>query len=133
MSGTSFETVSPGDWISTGWGAQHRVREVQATHVVLVCHGAGPDQRAEQDRVQLGAGEVQRCSGCERAKGLGPHEPGVVGEVRRTPEGWVGICVTTRYYNKWVLLDPAPERWAADWFMANADRAELAVIPGGAS
>lgn len=118
----TFDTVSPGDWIATGWGAQHRVRSLQELHVVLVCHGPGEAQRAEQDRVKLDAGESQRCSRCERTDGLGPMVPGLVGEIRQTPEGFVGICVTTHYYKKWVLLDPAPERFVPDWFMANAKR-----------
>lgn len=127
----TFEAVKPGDWVPTGWGAQHKVRSVQADHVVFACHGATDDQRAEKQRVRLEASEDQRCSHCERANGLAPFVPGVVGEVRRTPEGWIGICVTTRFYNKWVLLDPAPERWTADWFMANATRTQS--VEGGGS
>lgn len=127
-----FQNVAPGDWISTGWGAQHKVREVLDAHVVLACHGPADDQRAEQARVKLGAGEEQRCSSCERVNGLGPMVPGVLGEVRRTPEGWVGICVAEHQWHKWVLLNPAPERWAPDWFMANATRLGSLDDLGGA-
>lgn len=125
--------IKPGDWLPTGWGAQHRVRSVTDTHIVLACHGAGPDQHAERDRVRVDTAGEPRCSACQRAggpDGLGPSTRGVIGEVRRTPEGWIAVCVSDAY-ERWVFLDPRPpgdRRWGPDWFMGNAER--IAVIPG---
>jgi hypothetical protein len=124
--------LTVGQWLPTGWGAQHLVRSFNETHVVLACHGSGPDQRAERDRVRVDNENEPRCSSCQRAggpDGLGPATRGVVGEVRRTPEGWIAACVSDAY-ERWVFLDPRPpgdRRWGPDWFMGNAER--IAVIP----
>lgn len=126
-------TLTVGQWLPTGWGAQHRVRSFTETHVTLACHGVGSDQRAERDRVRTDDQNEPRCSSCSRAggpDGLGPATRGVVGEVRRTPEGWIAVCVSDAY-ERWVFLDPRPpgdRRWAPDWFMGDAER--IAVIPG---
>jgi hypothetical protein len=129
----TWDDIEPGDWISTGWGAQHRVRTLSDTHVVLACHGEGDEQRAQRDRIRLGADEDHRCTSCQRAggqDGLGPARRGIVGEVRRAPEGWIAICVSERHM-RWHFVGAYPlgsHGWAEDWFMGNASL--IAVIPG---
>lgn len=122
-----------GQWIPTGWGAQHRIRSFTDTHVVFASHGAGPDQRAERARIRVDTEGEPQCNGCLRAggpDGLGPAVPGVVGEARRTPEGWIAVCVSEFAGHKWRFLGPSPseDKWAPDWFMGNAE--QIAVIPG---
>lgn len=130
----TWDRVAPGDWISTGWGAQHRVRETTSDHVIWACQGSDPRHRTEQGRVDLNAGDEHRCESCERAGGpdrLGPSMPGAVGEVRRTPEGWIAVCFAEFGDRRWHFVGESPlgsYGWAPDWFMGNAE--VIAVIPG---
>lgn len=123
-----------GQWLPTGWGAQHRVRSFTDTHVVFASHGSGPDQRAERARVRVDVQGEPQCTRCLRAggpDGLGPAVPGVVGEVRRTPDGWIGVCVRAGGYERWRFIGDFPlgsHGWSGDWFMGNAER--IAAIPG---
>lgn len=126
--------LTVGQWVSTGWGAQHRVRSFTDTHVVFASHGSAADQRAERARVRVDAVGEPQCGRCLRAggsDGLGPAAPGVVGEVRRTPEGWIAVCIRAEGYERWRFVGDFPHGshgWAADWFMGDAER--IAVIPG---
>lgn len=127
--------MTAGQWLPTGWGAQHRVRSFTDTHVVLACHGAGPDQRAELVRVRVDVEGEPYCTSCERAGGpggLGPSPRGVVGEVRRTPEGLIAVCVADLAgVGKWRFVGTEPAHShgrCEDWYMGNAER--IAVIPG---
>lgn len=122
-----------GQWIPTGWGAQHRVRSFTDTHVVFASHGTGEDQQAERECVRVDTEGEPECVKCQRAggsDGLGPAVKGVVGEARRTPEGWIAVCVNEFAYNKWRFLgsSPSENKWAPDWFMGNAER--IAAVPG---
>ncbi|MGV9836687.1 hypothetical protein ACWDUL_21200 [Nocardia niigatensis] len=130
----SWEQVQPGNWIRTGWGAQHRVREVTADHVVLVDHKAG--DRAPKARTDLDADETLHCSSCARIPDLGPPRGSVVGEVRRTPEGWIAVRSAEYNYLRWHFIGDRPDEqqlpgtgpgWSPDWFMENAE--PIAVIP----
>ncbi|MEV0297148.1 hypothetical protein [Nocardia sp. NPDC050710] len=92
------------------------------------------NDRAEKAGVNLNAGETQRCNACQRAggpDGLGPSPAGVIGEVRRTPEGWVAVCFTDVGDRRWHFVGDSPRGsygWAPDRFMGNAET--IAVIPG---
>lgn len=126
--------LTVGQWIPTGWGAQHRIRSFTDTHVVFASHGSGADQRAERARVRVDVAGESQCSRCLRAggaDGLGPATPGVVGEARRTPEGWIAVCVRAEGHERWRFIGDFPHGshgWAADWFMGDAER--IAAIPG---
>ncbi|WP_069167950.1 hypothetical protein [Nocardia altamirensis] len=129
----TWDAVKPGEWIPTGWGAQHLVREVTDTHLILACHGPGLEQRAKRDDVKLNAAQEDRCAACERAggpRGLGPAPRGAIGEIRRTPEGWIAVKVSHAYQG-WIFVGAHPEGSygrAPDWFMGNAER--IGAIPG---
>ncbi|WP_280454821.1 hypothetical protein [Nocardia brasiliensis] len=133
MTDTAWADVQVGQWLPTGWGARHRVREITDTHLILACHGPGLGQRARKDDVDLSADEQRCCTACDRAggpRGLGPASRAAVGEIRRTPEGWIAVKVSNRYQG-WHFVGDAPEGsygWAADWFMGNALR--VGAVPG---
>lgn len=105
--------LTPGDWTSTGWGAQHRVRAVEGDRVTLVCHSA--DQWAHDSRMDTAAEETERCSRCTAAPGLGPLSAPALGEVRRNPAGVVVACLRMWDGREprsaddrcWQVLDPA--------------------------
>lgn len=130
----TWDQVQSGDWISTGWGAQHKVRSTTGTRVIVACHGTEPHHCADKDRIDLNASEKRRCEACQRAGGpgdLGPARPGVVGEVRRTPEGWIAVCFADVGDRRWRFVGEPPlgsHGWAPNWFMGNAET--IAVIPG---
>lgn len=99
--------LEPGDWTPTGWGSQHRIRDIDDDRVTLVCHPA--DQWAHASRVDTDASEADVCSRCRTTPGLGPMPAPIFGEVRRGPGGIVVACL--RMWDGRTPASPADRCW----------------------
>jgi hypothetical protein len=88
--------MKTGDWISTGWGAQHRIRRLDGNWVILVCHSDEPHNRVHRERINLDTNDPLTCTICEVTPGLGPMPAPVLGEIRRDPAtGVTAVCERT--------------------------------------
>ncbi|MFI6228588.1 hypothetical protein ACIBCR_14905 [Micromonospora echinospora] len=88
--------MNPGDWISTGWGAQHRIRSLDGNWIVLVCHFDDSHNRVHRERINFDANDALVCNWCEVTPGLGPMPAPTLGEVRRDPTtGATAVCERT--------------------------------------
>lgn len=119
---TDTSPLLPGEWTSTGWGAQHQVRRSDEKWTELVCHAG--EQRCETARMDRAADENERCGRCAALPDLGPLIRGPLGEVRYGPLGQVAIAVggVVGSVNRWRLVGDDPQAgghgWRTDWDVA---------------